>query len=51
MIGTGRMLNIAPHRPHSAFDMFGVFMLEMDDDDFVNDVSHDAILLREGSIM
>ena len=43
MIGTGRILDVAPHRPRSSFDMFGVFMLKMDDDDFVTDVSHDAI--------
>ena len=32
-----------PHMPRSAFNMFDVFMLEMDDDDFVTDVSHDVI--------
>ena len=44
-----RILDIAPHRPHSAFDMFGVFMLEMDDDDFVTNVSHDAISVEGAS--
>ena len=46
MIGTGHILDIAPHRPHYAFDMFRVFMLKMDDDDFVTDVSHDAISIE-----
>ena len=27
MIGTCRILDIAPHMPRYAFDMFGVFML------------------------
>ena len=43
MTSTGYILDITPHRPHSTFDMFRFFMLEMDDDDFVTDVSHDAI--------
>ena len=43
MIGTGRILDVALHRPRSAFDMFRVFMLKMDDDYFVTDVSHNAI--------
>ena len=49
MIGTGRILDVAPHMPRSTFDMFEVFMLEMDDDDFVTDVSHDAIYVEGAS--
>ena len=40
MIGIGHILDKDPHRPRSAFDMFGVFMVEIDDDDFVTDVIH-----------
>ena len=31
MIGTGRILDIAPHGPHSSFDMFGVSTINTDD--------------------
>ena len=31
MIGTGRILDTAPHGPHSAFDMFEVSMINTDD--------------------
>ena len=31
MIGTGRILDTAPHGPHSAFDMFSVSMINIDD--------------------
>ena len=31
MIGTGRILDTAPHGPHYAFDMFGVSMINIDD--------------------
>ena len=30
MIGTGRILDTAPHRPHSTFDMFGFSMIDYD---------------------
>ena len=30
MIGISRILDIAPHRPHSSFDLFGVFIFEND---------------------
>ena len=30
MIGTGRILDTAPHGPHSAFDIFGVSMIDYD---------------------
>ena len=49
MIGISHILDIAPHGPRSAFDMFGVFMLEIDDDDFVTDVSHDDISVEGAS--
>ena len=49
MIGTGCILDVASHMPHSIFDMFEVFMLEMDDDDFVTDVSQDAIYVEGAS--
>ena len=31
MIGIGRILDIAPHEPHSAFDMFGVYVIDFED--------------------
>ena len=31
MIGIGRILDVAPHEPHSAFDMFGVFVIDFKD--------------------
>ena len=31
MINTGRILDTAPHGPHSSFDMFGVSMINTDD--------------------
>ncbi|RVW21495.1 hypothetical protein CK203_111259 [Vitis vinifera] len=39
MIGIGRILDAAPHGPHSTFDMFRVSMLEMDGDDSITDVA------------
>ncbi|KAL6344262.1 hypothetical protein AAG906_037827 [Vitis piasezkii] len=39
MIGIGRILNTAPHGPHSAFDLFGISMLELDGDDSITDVA------------
>ena len=32
MIGTGRILDTAPRRPHSTFDIFGVFVLNDESD-------------------
>ena len=46
MIGRCRILDVAPHNPGFSFDMFEVLMLEMDDDDFVTDVTHDAIAVE-----
>ena len=31
MIGIGRILDAAPHEPHYAFDMFGVFAIDFED--------------------
>ena len=31
LIGIGRILNAAPHEPHSAFDMFGVSAIDFED--------------------
>ena len=31
MIGIGRILNVAPHEPHSTFDMFGVSAIDFED--------------------
>ena len=43
MIGTGHILDVAPPGPRSAFDVFGISMLEFDDDGFVaSDVTHDV---------
>ena len=38
MIGISRILDAAPHRPHFAFDLFGVLMLEMDGVDSITNV-------------
>ena len=31
MIGIGRILDTGPHKPHSAFDMFGVYVINFED--------------------
>ena len=49
MIGIGRILDATPHRPHSAFDLFGVSMLEMDGDDFITDVAIPSFISVEGA--
>ena len=49
MIGTGRILDVALHMPRYVFDMFRFFMLQMDDDDFVTDGSHNAIFVEGAS--
>ena len=46
MIGTGCILDVAPHWPRSALDMFGDFMLEIDDDDSVTVVTPDLITVE-----
>ncbi|RVW76545.1 hypothetical protein CK203_064339 [Vitis vinifera] len=35
MIGIGRIFDAAPHGPHTVFDMFGVFVIETDEDDSI----------------
>ena len=37
MIGIGRIFGVAPCRPHTAFDMFGVSILKTDGDDSILD--------------
>ena len=49
MIGVGRILDATPHRLHSASDMFGVFMLEKDDDDSVTIITPDVITIEGAS--
>ena len=50
MIGTGRILDAVPHGPHSALDMFGAFILEIDDDDdSVTIVTPDVITIEGAS--
>ena len=49
MTGIGRILDATPHRPHSAFDLFGVSMLEMDGDDFIANVATLSFISVEGA--
>ena len=49
MIGAGRILDAAPHGPRSTLDMFGAFMLEIDDDDSVTFVTPDVITVEGAS--
>ena len=46
MIGTSRILDAASHGPRSTLDMFGTFMLEIDDDDSVTVVTPDVITIE-----
>ena len=47
MIGTGHILDVAPPGPRSAFDAFGISMIEFDDDGFVaSDVTHDVFVVE-----
>ncbi|RVW12134.1 Retrovirus-related Pol polyprotein from transposon 17.6 [Vitis vinifera] len=41
MIGIGRIFDAVPHGPHTVFDMFGVFVLETDEDDSIPDAYTD----------
>eukprot|EP00261_Vitis_vinifera_P034172 XP_019075415.1 PREDICTED: uncharacterized protein LOC109122606 [Vitis vinifera] len=43
MIGISRIFDAAPHGPHTVFDMFGVFVLETDKDDFIPDAYTDDV--------
>ena len=51
MIGTGRILDPGPPRPSSIFDMFGISMLEIDDDDglVATDIIHNTVSVKETS--
>ncbi|KAL6325701.1 hypothetical protein AAG906_023585 [Vitis piasezkii] len=49
MIGIGRILDAAPHGPHSSFDLFGVSMLELDGDDSITDVATPYFTSIEGA--
>nr|CAN63594.1 hypothetical protein VITISV_004160 [Vitis vinifera] len=37
MVNIGNIFDVAPRRPHTVFDMFGVFVLETDGDDSIPD--------------
>ena len=44
MIGTGCILDASSPRPRSAFDVFGISMLEFDGDGLVaTDITHDTV--------
>ena len=47
MIGIGRILDTASHRPHFSFDLFGVSMLGMDGDDSSTDVTTPSFISTE----
>ena len=51
MIGTGHILNVAPPRPCSIFYMFGISMLEIDDDDglVATDIIHNIVFVEGAS--
>ena len=49
MIGTGPILDAAPHGPRSTLDMFWTFILEIDDDDSVAVVTPDVITIKGAS--
>ena len=49
MISTDRILDAAPPRPQSIFYMFGISMLEIDDDDglVATDIIHNTVSVKE----
>ena len=51
MIGTGHILDVASPKPRSIFNMFGISMLEIDDDDGLVpiDIIHNTISIEEVS--
>ena len=51
MIGIGHILDAAPPRPLSVFYMFGISMLEIDDDDGVvaTDIIHNTVSVEGAS--
>ena len=48
MIGTGHILDAAPPGPHSIFDMFGISMLEINDDDglIATNIIHNTVFVE-----
>ena len=48
MIGTGRILDAAPPGPRPVFDMFGISMLEINDDDGIvaTNIIHNTISIK-----
>ncbi|RVX22733.1 hypothetical protein CK203_008487 [Vitis vinifera] len=52
MIGIGRIFDATPHGPHTVFDMFGVFVLETDEDDSIpNAYTDDMDFISIGHIL
>ena len=51
MIDTSHILDAATLRPHSIFDMFGISMLEIDDDDglIATDIIHNTVSVEGAS--
>ena len=50
MIGTGRILDTSSPRPRSAFDVFGISMLEFDGNGLVaTDITHDTVFVKGAS--
>ena len=50
MIGTGRILDASSHRPRSAFDVFGIFMLKFNGDGLVAiDITYDTVSVEGAS--
>ena len=50
MIGTGRILDASAPRPRSAFDVFGISMLEFNGDGLVaTNITHDTIFVEGAS--
>ena len=51
MVGIGHIIDAAPPGPRSIFDMFGISMLEIDDDDglVVVDIIHNTVSVKEES--
>ena len=49
MIGICHILDVAPHRPHYAFDLFGVSMLQIDGDDSIIDIATPDFISVEGA--
>ena len=50
MISTGRILDASSPRPRSAFDVFGISMLEFNGDGLVvTDITHDTVFVEGAS--